>query len=227
MTQTERLAIVIPDIGTVSGLLVAPDELTTLFVMAHGAGAGMNHSFMEAVAFELCRRGIATLRYQFPYMEAGSRRPDRPPFAHAAVRAAVTTAARLRPGIPLLAGGKSFGARMTTQVQAGQPLPGVVGLVAFGFPLHPAGKPSAERGQQLTAVKVPILFLQGQRDALADIGMMTTLARELGLQATLHVLPDADHSFHVPVRSGRTDAQVLAEACDTMADWAKRLPLGR
>ena len=142
MTQTERLAIVIPEIRTVSGLLVAPDEPTALFVMAHGAGAGMNHSFMEAVASDLCRRGIATLRYQFPYMEAGSRRPDRPPVAHATVRAAVTTAAQLLPGIPLLAGGKSFGARMTTQAQADQPLPGVVGLVAFGFPLHPAGKPS-------------------------------------------------------------------------------------
>jgi hypothetical protein len=183
----------------------------------------MNHSFMEAVASDLCHHGVATLRYQFPYMEAGSRRPDRPPVAHAAVRAAVTTAAQLLPGIPLLAGGKSFGARMTTQAQADQPLPGVVGLVAFGFPLHPAGKPFPERGQHLAAVNVPMLFLQGERDALADIGMMASLARDLGPRATLHVLPSADHSFHVPVRSGRTDAQMVAKACETMAEWAKRL----
>jgi predicted alpha/beta-hydrolase family hydrolase len=223
MIQTKRLAIVIPEIRTVSGLLVAPDEPTTLFVMAHGAGAGMNHSFMEAVASDLCGRRIATLRYQFPYVEAGSRRPDRPPVAHATVRAAVATAAQLLPGIPLLAGGKSFGASMTTQAQADQPLPGVVGLVAFGFPLHPSGKPSAERGQHLAAANVPMLFLQGERDTLADIGMMAALARELGPRATLHILPSADHSFHVPVRSGRTDAQMLGEACDAMAEWAKRL----
>jgi len=186
----------------------------------------MNHSFMVAVASGLCGLGIATLRYQFPYMEAGSRHPDKPSVAHATVRAAVTAAAQQLSGIPLLAGGKSFGSCMTTQAQAEQPLPGVLVLVAFGFPLHLAGTPSAERGNHLSAVQVPMLFLQGERDALAEIGMMTNLVRERGPRATLHVSAHADHSLHVPKRTGRTDAEVLAAACRAMADWVQNVVAG-
>lgn len=221
MTRTEHLTIAVPDVRTVSGFLTAPRGPMAVFVMAHGAGAGMDHPFMEAVASGLSDRGLATLRYQFPSMEGGSRRPDRPPVARAAVRAAVATAARLLPGVPLLAGGKSFGARMTTQAQAERPLPGVIGLVAFGFPLHPAGKPSSERARHLAEISLPMLFLQGDRDALADMELMVSLAESLGPGATLHLFSGADHSFHVPVRSGRRDTQVIAEALDIMASWVR------
>ena len=183
----------------------------------------MYHRFMESMASGLAERGVATLRYQFPYMEAGLKRPDRPPIAHATVCAAVAAAGRLFPEVPLVAGGKSFGARMTTQAQAEHPLPGVVGLVAFGFPLHPAGKLSDERARHLADVRLPMLFLQGDRDALADTGLLLPVIQRLGRRATLHLLSGADHSFHVPRGSGRTDAEVLAEALDTMVDWLKCL----
>jgi len=190
-------------------------------VFAHGAGAGMTHPFMTAVANELAERGIASLRYQFAYMEQGSRRPDPPKIAQAAVRAAVTEAARLAPGLALLAGGKSFGGRMTSQAQAASPLPGMRGLVFFGFPLHPAGKPSDERAAHLSDVKIPMLFLQGTRDTLADLKLLKPVVKKLGARATLHLLEDADHAFHVPARSGRKDADARGEMLDAFADWTR------
>ena len=206
---------------SVSGLLLAPNHPFACFVLAHGAGAGMTHPFMTAVAEGLRDRGMATLRYQFPYMERGSKRPDRPPIAHAAVRAAVASAARLTPGLPLIAGGKSFGARMTSQTQAEAPLHGVAGLAFLGFPLHPAGKPSIDRAEHLSRVRVPMLFLQGTRDALADAPLLAEVLRTLSARSTSHLIADADHSFHVPARSGKTDAQVLSDALDTIAEWTR------
>ena len=203
----------------VSGLWLAPPEARACYVLAHGAGAGMAHPFMGAVATGLAARGIATLRYQFPYMERGSRRPDVPRVAHATVRAAVDEAARQLPGLPMLAGGKSFGGRMTSQAQAGSPLPGVHGLVFLGFPLHPAGKPSDERAAHLSDVAVPMLFLQGTRDELADTDLLQSLVKRLGERATLQLFADADHSFHVPARSGRKDAEVMSEMLDVVAVW--------
>jgi uncharacterized protein len=203
----------------VSGLLLLPAKARCCYVLAHGAGAGMNHPFMAVVADELAERGIATLRYQFPYMEQGGRRPDPPKVAHAAVRAAVAEAARLMPKLPLFAGGKSFGGRMTSQAQALEPLPGVRGLIFLGFPLHPAGKPSRERGQHLFGVQVPMLFLQGTRDALAALHELEPLCAALGPRATLKLFADADHSFHVPARTGRKDAEVRGEMLDALAAW--------
>jgi uncharacterized protein len=204
---------------TVSGLWLAPSKARACYVLAHGAGAGMAHPFMAAVAQGLAARGIATLRYQFPYMERGSKRPDTPRVAHAAVRAAVVEAARLQPNLPLFAGGKSFGGRMTSQAQAESPLPNVRGLVFLGFPLHPAGKPSDDRATHLSDVAVPMLFLQGTRDELADLNLLQPLVERLGTRATLQLFQDADHSFHVPARSGRKDAQVLEELLDMLARW--------
>jgi len=206
---------------SVSGLLQMPERPFACFVLAHGAGAGMTHKFMTAVAEGLGDRGMATLRYQFPYMEHGSKRPDRPAIAHAAVRAAVAAAASLMPGLPLIAGGKSFGARMTSQTQAEAALDRVMGLAFLGFPLHPAGKPSIDRAEHLARVHVPMLFLQGTRDALAEPELLATVVERLPGLATPHLMADADHSFHVPARSGKTDAQVLAEALDTLAEWAR------
>ncbi len=179
----------------------------------------MQHAFMAAVAQGLAARGIATLRYQFPYMQRGSRRPDSPRVAHATVRAAVAEAKRRSPNLPLFAGGKSFGGRMTSQAQAAEALPGVVGLVFFGFPLHPAGKPSDERAAHLGDVEIPMLFLQGTRDELADLALLRPVVERLGTHATLASFEDADHSFHVPARSGRRDADVLEELLDTAAAW--------
>jgi len=188
-------------------------------VLAHGAGAGMQHPFMTAIAAGLAQRGIATLRYQFPYMENGGRRPDPPRLAHAAVRAAAATALRLLPELPLVAGGKSFGGRMTSQAQAAAPIPAVRGLVFLGFPLHPAGRPSQERGQHLFDVRIPMLFLQGTRDTLAALDQIEPLCRQLGVGATLRLFDGADHSFHVPARSGRTDAQVRSEMLGDLSAW--------
>jgi predicted alpha/beta-hydrolase family hydrolase len=206
--------------GTVSGLLDPAEEPVALYVFAHGAGAGMRHVFMSAVASGLAARGVTVLRYQFPYMEAGSRRPDRPAVAHAAVRAAVGKAAALAPGLPLFGGGKSFGGRMTSQAQAASPLPGVVGLVFLGFPLHPAGKPSTERAAHLEALRVPMLFVQGNRDALADMDLLQAVVGRLP-NATLSLLEAADHAFHVPARTGRSDAEVLDGMCDVAASWMR------
>ena len=193
------------------------------YVMAHGAGAGMDHPFMCAAASELGTLGIATLRFQFPYMERGARRPDPPPLCHATVRAAVAAAARLAPALPLFAGGRSFGARMTSQAQAIAALPGVRGLAFLGFPLHPAGSPGDARAQHLAKVSVPMLFVQGTRDALAERALLEALVARLGQRATLSFVDDADHSFHVPVRSGRTHTQVRQALLASMAAWVDGL----
>jgi predicted alpha/beta-hydrolase family hydrolase len=219
-TTTTPLRIELDADNSVSALLTTPARPNTGYVFAHGAGAGMNHRFMEDVAQGLAERGIATLRYQFPYMEKGSKRPDTPRVAHAAVRAAVDEAARRWPGLPLFAGGKSFGGRMTSQAQAAAPLPGVRGLVFFGFPLHPAGKPAAERGEHLLQVDCPMLFLQGSRDDLAETSLLRALIERLGGRATLELVDNADHSFHVPARSGLTDAQVRVGLLDALVRWA-------
>lgn len=188
----------------VSGLLQAPPDARACYVLAHGAGAGMTHPFMVAVADQLSRRGVATLRFQFPYMERGSKRPDVPRIAHAAVRATVAAASRLAPGLPLIAGGKSFGGRMSSQAQADSPLPGVRGLAFLGFPLHPAGRPSDERAKHLFEVEVPMRFVQGGRDALANVELLQSLVTQLGARASLQLLPGVGHSF--PVREETMDA---------------------
>jgi predicted alpha/beta-hydrolase family hydrolase len=219
MTDSRSVDIDVGQSHRVSGLWLAPEAARAVYVFAHGAGAGMRHAFMEAAAQGLAERGIATLRYQFPFMERGSRRPDAPPLAQATARAAVAVAARLAPPLPLFAGGKSYGGRMTSQAQAAAPMAGVRGLVFVGFPLHPAGEPSDDRAAHLSGVQVPMLFLQGTRDELADFSLMQALIGRLGGHATLHALSDADHSFHVPASSGRKDPEVLAEALDAFAAW--------
>ena len=220
MTSAPRpVTLTLDDAQQVSGLLQAPSDAHACYVLAHGAGAGMAHPFMAAVAGGLAERGIATLRYQFPYMEHGSKRPDSPKLAQATVRAAVAEAARLLPGLALVAGGKSFGGRMTSQAQALSPLAGVRGLVFLGFPLHPAGKPASERGDHLSQVRVPMLFLQGTRDELAEVELVRPLVERLGAPATLKWIEHADHSFRVLVRSGRNDEQVRAELLDALAGW--------
>jgi hypothetical protein len=211
------LSLEVEGAGRVSALLDTPADARACCVLAHGAGAGMTHPFMEAVAAGLAARSVATLRFQFPSMERGSRRPDSPRVAHAAVRAAVKAAAAT--GLPLFAGGKSFGGRMTSQAQAEAPLPGVRGLVFFGFPLHPPGAPSIERGQHLDAVACPMLFLQGTRDELAGVDLVRALTDRLGEGTTLTLFDDADHAFHVRRSSGRTDAQVLGLMLDTTTRW--------
>jgi uncharacterized protein len=218
-TDPEPITITVEDGIDVSGLLQAPPRARACFVLAHGAGAGMAHPFMAAVARELAQRGIASLRYQFPYMEQGGKRPDPPKRAHAAVRAALAEAARALPRLPLFAGGKSFGGRMTSQAQAAAPLPRVRGLAFLGFPLHPAGRPSRDRGEHLFDVAIPMLFLQGTRDALAELPQIEPLCRALGARADLRLFRDADHSFHVPARSGRTDSEVRGEMLDALAAW--------
>jgi hypothetical protein len=215
----QPVTIVVEDAHRVSGLLQAPSDARACYVMAHGAGAGMAHPFMASVGQGLAERGVATLRYQFPYMERGSKRPDAPKLAQATVRAAVTEASARAPGLPLIAGGKSFGGRMTSQAQAASPLPGVRGIAFLGFPLHAAGRPSDERGKHLFDVHIPILFLQGTRDQLADLSLMQRLVEQLGARATLKLYADADHSFHVPARTGRKDADVRAEVLDALARW--------
>lgn len=200
-------------------MLQVPEQARACFVLAHGAGAGMTHPFMTAVATGLAERAIATLRFQFPYMERRSRRPDPPRLAQATVRAAVAETARRLPNLPRFAGGKSFGGRMTSQAQAEAPLPGVRGLAFLGFPLHPAGRPSPDRGQHLFEVGIPMLFLQGARDALAEPDQIEPLGAALGERATLRLFQDADHSFHVPTRSGRTDAALRDELLDVLASW--------
>jgi predicted alpha/beta-hydrolase family hydrolase len=201
----------------VSALLCAPPSPRGCYVFAHGAGAGMDHEFMAAIASGLAERGVASLRYQFEYMERGSKRPDPPKIAHLAVRAAVAEAGRLLPDVPLFAGGKSFGGRMTSQAQAERAIAGVRGLAFLGFPLHPPGKPSIERAAHLREVGCPMLFLQGTRDELADTALLRAAIEPLAPRATLELFDDADHSFHVRARSGRTDAQVRAALCDAMA----------
>lgn len=205
--------------GFVSGLLLRPRGARALYLFAHGAGAGMTHKAMESNARGLADRGIATLRYQFPYMEKASKRPDPPRIAHAAVRAAAAAAIGLVPDLPLFAGGRSFGGRMTSQAQANEPLPGVRGLAFLGFPLHPAGKPGTERAEHLARVHIPMLFVSGDHDALAELDLLRPVVDALGSRASLHLVSHADHSLKVPARSGRTSADAEAEALDAMAGW--------
>ena len=209
--------------GEVSALLELPPAARWLLALAHGAGAGMRHRFLEAAAAKLAARGIATFRYQFPYIEAGRRSPDRPPRLTATVRAAVAAAAREAPGLPLLAGGKSMGGRMTSTAAAEAPLPGVRGLVFFGFPLHPPGRPGTERAGHLAAVGAPMLFLQGTRDDFAGLDLLHPVLDRLGARATLHVVDGADHSFGVRKSTGRTGEQVLDELADAVVAWADGL----
>ena len=199
--------------------MLNPSHARACYVLAHGAGAGMNHPFLAAVAAELARRDIATLRFQFPYMERGAKRPDPPQLEQATVRAAAAAAVVLFPNRPLVAGGKSFGGRMTSQAQAKTPLEGVRGLAFLGFPLHPAGRPSQDRGAHLFDVQIPMLFLQGSRDNLASLDQLEPLCKKLGRRATLNLFADADHSFHVPARTGRKDAQILEEIIDAFTAW--------
>ncbi len=216
---SQPITIDVPGGVSVSALCTTPREVNAGYVFAHGAGAGMAHTFMSALADELAQRRVATLRFQFPYMQQGSKRPDSPAVAQSAVRAAVDEARRRWPDLPLFAGGKSFGGRMTSQAQAAAPLDGVRGLVFVGFPLHLADKPGVTRAAHLAEVKVPMLFLQGTRDALADLTLLREVLAPLKKRATLALEDDADHAFHVRVRSGRNDAQVLASLADTMAAW--------
>jgi hypothetical protein len=203
----------------ISGLLLRPTNAMALYLFAHGAGAGMSHKSMESNAQGLAARGIATLRFQFPYMEKGSRRPDSPKVAQAAVRAAASKALDVAPDLPLFAGGRSFGGRMTSQAQAIEPLPEVRGIAFLGFPLHPAGKPGIERAEHLSRVVVPLLFVSGNRDALAELQLLTGVVASLGSSATLHLVERADHSFKVAAKSGRTSADAEAEALDALAGW--------
>ena len=216
---SQALTIRVSEAETISALFSRPEPSRACYVLAHGAGAGMNHAFMAAVSAGLGDRGIATLRYQFPFMQRGSRRPDSPLLARATVRAAVAMAASLMPDTPLFAGGKSFGGRMTSQAQAEAALPQVRGLIFLGFPLHPAKKPSQERAEHLAQISCPMLFLQGTRDELADVALMRTVVERLGQRAALQLFDDADHSFHVRARSGRTDQQVLDSMLDAIVAW--------
>jgi predicted alpha/beta-hydrolase family hydrolase len=217
--SAQKLQVEVEKTGAVSALLIRPASARVCFVFAHGAGAGMAHPFMETVAQGLSERGVATLRYQFPYMEKASKRPDSPAVAHAAVRAAVAEATRCCAGLRLIAGGKSFGGRMTSQAQAISPLPGVDGLAFLGFPLHPAGKPSDDRAKHLADIRVPMLFVQGTRDNLAELSLLEPVVKGLGPSASLHRVEGADHSFHVLARSGRNDREVMGEILDAFAGW--------
>jgi predicted alpha/beta-hydrolase family hydrolase len=217
--EVQRLRIEIDDQASVSALLVRPPQPRACYVLAHGAGAGMTHPSMETIATGLGERGIATLRYQFPYMEKAGKRPDPPAIAHAAVRAAVAEAARCCPGLALVAGGKSFGGRMTSQAQAAAPLAGVRGLAFLGFPLHPVGKPSDARAKHLSDVHVPMLFVQGTRDKLAELQLIEPVVKRLGTSASLHLVQEADHSFRVPARSGRNDRDAMREVLDALSAW--------
>ena len=205
--------------GEVSGLALRPKDAKALFVFAHGAGVGMAHPSMAASAQGLAARGIATLRFQFPYMEKGSKRPDSASIAQGTVQAAVAKAARLMPGLPLFAGGRSYGGRMTSQAQASRPLEGVRGLVFLGFPLHPAGKAGTERADHLQSVEVPMLFVSGSRDALAEMALLKPMVAGLGDRATLQVIEGGDHSLNTLASSGRTRDEARTEALDAAANW--------
>ncbi|SDI88284.1 hypothetical protein SAMN05216338_103284 [Bradyrhizobium sp. Rc2d] len=218
-SKTTELKLDIEHIGTVSAILTLPAHARACYVLAHGAGADMRHSFMEKVADGLAERGIATFRFNFPYMEEKKGRPDQPAVAHAAIRAAVAEAARLCPGITLIAGGKSFGGRMTSQAQSKAALPDVKGLAFLGFPLHADKKPSSERAEHLAGIAIPMLFLQGTRDGLADLGYLKPVVEKLGPQATLHQVEAGDHSFAVLKKSGRTNDEALTEVLDALAAW--------
>jgi predicted alpha/beta-hydrolase family hydrolase len=221
MSEAEELRFGVEGAGEVSAVLVRPEKAKWLLVLGHGAGAGMHHPFMSALASELAGVGVATLRYQFPYMEERRKVPDAPAVLTATVVAAVRAAAKATPGLPLLAGGKSMGGRMTSQAAAELPLEGVRGLVFFGFPLHPPNRPGTKRAEHLAKVTVPMLFLQGTRDTLADLKLLKPICAKLGKQATLHVIETADHSFHVLKKSMRRDEEVLRELAKTTVEWAE------
>jgi uncharacterized protein len=223
MEKSVPLTFSVESAGEVSALLLYPDNARWLLLFAHGAGAGISHPFMESLSSELAALQIATFRYQFPYMEKRSGRPDSPAVLTATVAAALRAGSEAAPGLPLFAGGKSMGGRMTSQAAAQNLLPNVRGLVFFGFPLHPPGSPSTKRADHLAKVPMPMLFLQGTRDTLADLKLVRPVVKKLGDLATLHVLEFADHGFHVLKRSGKTDASVLAELAQTTADWAGNL----
>jgi uncharacterized protein len=222
MVKAQNVNITVGGGASVSGLWMRPDAARACLVLAHGAGAGMAHPSMVALAEGFFARGIATLRYQFPYMEQGSKRPDPPAVAHRAVRAAVAEAGRLAAGLPLFGGGRSFGGRMTSQAQALAPLPEVRGLIFFAFPLHPAGKPSVERAEHLANISIPMLFLQGTRDALARLDLLQETVLGLGARATLTLLQDADHAFHVPRTLTRNDLDVSQKLLECAAEWMER-----
>jgi uncharacterized protein len=221
--DTKSVDIYLDDATRVSGILIAPQRSKACFVVAHGAGAGMQHPFMVSLANDLAAHEIATLRYQFPYMERQGKRPDPPAICHATVRAAVAAAGALVPSLPLIAGGKSFGGRMTSQAQAANPLAQVRGLVFLGFPLHPPKQPSDSRGEHLSKVQIPMLFLQGARDAFAELTLLDPLVKRLGSRAALHLLADADHSFRVPLRSSLTNRQINDEMLTALTTWAETL----
>jgi predicted alpha/beta-hydrolase family hydrolase len=223
MGDGERLRFAVEGAGEVSAILMRPADARWLLVLAHGAGAGMAHPFLEKLARELGSVGAATFRYQFPYMEQRRRVPDAPPVAIATVASAVRAAGQATAGLPLFAGGKSFGGRMTSQAASQGLLAGVRGLVFFGFPLHPPNKPSIERADHLAKVRIPMLFLQGTRDTLADLKLLQPVCAELGPLATLHVIETADHSFHVLKSSGKSDSDVLRGLAQTTASWAENL----
>lgn len=222
LSKARRLSLSVGSETKVSALYKKAPHPIALLVLAHGAGAGMTHPFMVAMADLLATAGVSTLRFQFPYMEVGSKRPDRPPVAHATIRAAVRKAATLAPELPLFAGGKSFGGRMTSQAQALQPLPNVRGLIFLGFPLHPPERPSTERAAHLSDIRIPLLFIQGTRDRLASPALLRKVMKGLGKRATYRSIKDADHSFAVPVRSGRSHEEVLAEITELVDEWIAR-----
>jgi predicted alpha/beta-hydrolase family hydrolase len=224
MSSTENVRIAVQDDGEVSAILLRPQNAQCLLVLAHGAGAGMNHPFMTAIANELAASQVASFRFQFPYMEQRRRAPDRPPVLTATVQAAVQTASKAAPDLPLFAGGKSLGGRMTSLAASEERLDNVQGLVFFGFPLHPPNQPGTKRAEHLGEVKLPMLFLQGTRDALADLKLLRPILAKLGTRATLHVIEGADHSFHVLKGSGKTDKDVLKELAQSASDWMKKLP---
>ncbi|HWZ96254.1 MAG TPA: alpha/beta family hydrolase [Candidatus Dormibacteraeota bacterium] len=221
MSKGEELRFEVEGTGEVSALLLQPEKAKWLMVLGHGAGAGMHHPFMSKLAEELAGVGVATLRYQFPYMEERRKVPDKPAVLTATVVAAVRAATKAAPDLPLLAGGKSMGGRMSSQAAAEQPLEGVRGLVFFGFPLHPPKRPGTKRAEHLAQVNVPMLFLQGTRDELADLKLLKPICAKLGKRTTLHVIETADHSFHVLKKSGRSDEEVLRELAETTAAWAE------
>jgi uncharacterized protein len=215
----ELIAIEVTGGGLVSGLLRRTPASRAMYVFAPGAGAGIRHAFMAAVAEDLASLGVATLRYQFPYLERHGKRPDPPGLCHATVRAAIAAAGRQTPVLPLFAGGKSFGGRMTSQAQAEEPLAGVHGLAFLGFPLHPPDKPSDARAEHLSRIRIPMIFFQGSRDEFARRDLLDPVMTRLGSTARLELIPDADHAFHVPARSGRNDREVRRDMLTRLAGW--------
>jgi hypothetical protein len=223
MTTEKDMRFEVRDAGEVSAILLRPADARCLLVLAHGAGAGMRHSFMEEIAEELAGAKVATLRFNFPYMEQRRKVPDRAPVPTEAVLAAVRSAAKVAPDLPLFAGGKSYGGRMSSQAASDNSLPNVRGLVFFGFPLHPPDQPSTKRAEHLARVKLPMLFLQGTRDKLADLSLLRPICAKLGSRATLHIIETADHSFHVLKSAGKTDAEVMREMARTVSEWTQKI----